>query len=109
VADLIHEELGQLLERKVADPRLAGVTITDVEVTADLQLATVYYSILTVDDRAAVETVQAGLEHARGFFRKVLAEVLGLRLVPDLTFRLDRSLAHGQRIEQLLDSLREDA
>lgn len=107
VADLIHEEISILLERKAADPRLAGVTITDVEVSADLQLATIYYSVLG-EDEEALKMAQAGLEHAASFFRKALAESLSLRLVPHLRFRFDRSLAQGQRIEQLLSSLRED-
>ena len=107
VAERIHEELGELLQRKVEDPRLAGVTITDVEVTPDLQQATVYYSILRDDEPAAVAAVQAGLESARGFFRRALAEALRLRLVPDLVFCLDHSLARGQRIEQILGTLRE--
>jgi ribosome-binding factor A len=106
VADLIHEELSTMLERKVADPRLSGVTITAVEVSADLKLATVHYSILSEED-AAIEAAQVGLEHASGFLRKGLADVLSMRLVPALAFRIDKSLRRGQRIEELLKSLKD--
>jgi ribosome-binding factor A len=106
VADLIHEELSILLERKVADPRVSGVTITAVEVSADLKQATVYYSILS-EEAEAMGAAQAGLEHAGGFLRRGLADVLTLRLVPALTFRIDKSVRQGQRIEQLLRSLKD--
>lgn len=104
VADLIHEELSDMLARRVSDPRLAGVTITAVEVSVDLEHAKVFYSVLT-DEASEIQAVQAGLERARGFLRHGLAEALDLRLVPDLTFQLDRSLAEGQRIEALIRSL----
>lgn len=106
VAELIHEELGLLLERRISDPRLTGVTITDVEITPDLKLATVYFSVLD-DAPARVELALAGLEHARGFFRKSLAEMLYLRFVPELRFRWDQSIRKGERIDRLLASLRE--
>lgn len=106
VAELIHEELGLLLERRISDPRLTGVTITDVEITPDLKLATVYFSVLD-DVPARVERALAGLEHARGFFRKSLAEMLYLRFVPELRFRWDQSIRKGERIDRLLASLRE--
>jgi len=106
VADLIHEELSQALERKVSDPRLAGVTITAVEVTSDLEHATVFYGVMS-DDPQVIEAAGAGLESAKGFLRRVLAEALTLRSVPQLAFRLDRSLREGQHIEQLLRALRQ--
>jgi ribosome-binding factor A len=106
VADLIHETVSDLLRRKIRDPRLDGVTITDVEITADLQNATVFYSVLDATDENKSE-VQAGLDHAGGYLRRELASVLTLRYTPQLAFRLDQSFVAGQRIEQLLNSLRE--
>jgi ribosome-binding factor A len=104
VADLIHEELSTALMRRVSDPRLAGVTVTAVEVSADLEHATIFYGVLG-DEEERLTAAQAGLEHARGFLRRILAESLGLRQAPDLHFRLDRSLAQGARIEALIRSL----
>jgi ribosome-binding factor A len=106
VSDLIHEELSQLLGRKVADPRLAGVTVTAVEVTPDLQHATVFYSV--IGEEAEVKAAAAGLERASGFLRSAVAQAAQLRRAPQLSFRLDRSLAQGQRIEELLNSLGDD-
>lgn len=103
VADRVREELADLLERRTEDPRLHGLTITSVEVSADLRQALVYVSSLSgvEGSRAAL----AGLEHAKGFFRHELAARLGLRLVPDLIFRWDASLETGERISHLLDEL----
>jgi ribosome-binding factor A len=106
VAERIHEELSERLERDVSDPRLEGVTLTAVEVTADLKHATVFYSTLA-EGVEEIEAVEAALERARSFLRKGLAGSLDMRVVPDLAFRRDRSLAYGQHIEQLLGSLRE--
>lgn len=107
VADLVHQELSLLLGNKVADPRLAHVTFIDVEMSSDLQLATIHYSVFT-ESQAELKDAQAGLESATGFFRKALAESLNLRTVPALRFRVDQSMEHGRRIDHLLDSLRED-
>lgn len=106
VAQFIHEEIGILLERRISDPRLAAVTITDVEITPDLRIATVYYSVLG-DEQEQVDLAQAGLEHASGFFRRELGEVLDLRYVPELHFRFDETLREARRLDQLLDSLHE--
>ena len=107
VADLIHEAISSLLEHKSQDPRLNGVTITAVVVSADLQNATVFYSVLNSDEERRREA-QAGLDHASGFLRRELAGMLALRHTPQLIFRLDNSLVTGQRIEALLVSLREE-
>lgn len=107
IADLIHEELSNLLERKVDDPRLFNITLTAVEVSADLQIATVYYTVLDTGEEASKET-QAGLDRAQGYLRRELAGTLSLRYTPQLVFRFDQSLAAGQRIEELLASLRVD-
>jgi ribosome-binding factor A len=105
VAELVHRELSLLLLHEVRDPRLADVTITGLEVTPDLLIARVYFTVLgDQDERQAA--LQA-LEHARGFLRTELAARVELRFVPDLEFRPDESWAYAQRIEELLDEIRE--
>jgi ribosome-binding factor A len=91
--------------QQARDPRVAGVTITGVEVTPDLLLAHVHFSVL--GDAQEQKEALAGLEHARGFLRTELAARVQLRFVPDLDFRLDKSAAYGQRIDELLDQLKE--
>ena len=100
VADLIRQELGQLLEREVKDPRVGFVTLTSVQVTADLRTARVAVSVLG-DETKRKESLK-GLGAAQGFLRHELAQRLGMRYTPVLVFELDRSLETEQRMEELL-------
>jgi ribosome-binding factor A len=103
VSDQIKLEIADVLEKQLDDPRLAGLSVTGVEVSPDLRQAAVYVSSLA--GKASSKDALAGLEHARGFLRRELALRLRLRLVPELTFRWDASLETGDRISRLLDSL----
>jgi ribosome-binding factor A len=119
VAKLIHKELSTLLMFEARDPRLATVTITDVEVTKDLLLARIYFTANSgvggaedVDGRPtgeqnAVSEALAGFERAAGFLRSELARRIQLRSMPELQFRADTSATHAQRIEELLEQLQE--
>lgn len=106
VSELIQEEISELLQKKVSDPRLSFVTVTAVEISADLRQAHIYVS--TMGDQAARREMLAGLKHATGFLRHELGARLALRYVPNLTFHLDDSLERSQRILQLLDQLEGD-
>jgi ribosome-binding factor A len=105
VAELIYRELSTLLLQWVQDPRLAGVTITEVEVTKDLLQARVYFTAFEAEDGG--KEALAGLEHAKGFLRSQLAERVELRFMPDLIFSQDKSAQYGRRIDALLDQLKE--
>ncbi len=87
------------------DPRLAQVTVTAVKLTADLQLATVYYR--TYDESSAA-AAQKGLESASSLFRKQLGLALDIRRVPHLRYSYDTSLEHAARIETLLGKIAEE-
>jgi ribosome-binding factor A len=98
--DQIRDELAELL-RDARDPRLHGViSITGVETTPDLQVSKIFVSVLG-DEKEAEETV-GHIRHATSFFRRELAARLNLRHTPELDFRLDRSIAEGARIQELL-------
>jgi len=103
LSELLHEEMGTLIQRKAHDPRLEPVTVTGVEVSPDLATAWVYVSVLGSDE--AVRLALAGLRSASGFLRSELGRTLSLRLMPQLIFRLDESLQQGMRIDRLLDSI----
>jgi ribosome-binding factor A len=107
VAELLREEISLLIQRRVRDPRLGFVTVTDVEMSPDLRVAHVYVSVLGSEDD--VQQSLASLRGAAGFFRRELGASLSLRYLPELDFRSDDSLAKGLHIDQLLDSLREDS
>jgi ribosome-binding factor A len=105
VADLILQELAEVLVRKAKDPRLDGITLTEVDVSADLRHATVYYSLL--GDSEKRDEAARGLESAKGFVKRELGKRLKLRRIPEVEFRFDGSLEYGSRIERLLGELKE--
>jgi ribosome-binding factor A len=107
VAEAIHRELSLLLMREVRDPRLSDVTITEVRVTPDLLIAHIYFTVL--GDSEAEKEALAALEHAGGFLRTQLAAQVRLRFAPELTFEVDKSVAYGRRIEELLDQITKDS
>ena len=107
VADQIRGELASLLAREVHDPGIGFITLTRVQITADLQLARVYYTALG-DDKARAASAQA-LERATPFLRRQIGSRLRLRRTPDLKFVYDASIAGQDRIEQLLNELRTPA
>ena len=104
VSELILEELSQVLENEVGDPRLAMVTITRVETTSDLRHSRVYFS--TLGERKEREEALVALGGARGFLRSRLARGVSLQYVPEISFHLDDSLLYGQHIQELLGQMR---
>lgn len=100
VAEQIHRELSVLLMRKVRDPRLEEVTITEVRITPDLLIARVFFSVLGEEEER--RQAMAGLESAVGFLRTQLGSRMRLRSVPELIFELDQSAEYGRHIEELL-------
>ncbi|MCL2103009.1 MAG: 30S ribosome-binding factor RbfA [Syntrophorhabdaceae bacterium] len=106
VAEKIREELSVLLHRKVNDPRLASVTITDVGITPDLKISHVNYT--TLADESERKEVVAALRRAEGFLRRELGAVLGLRSAPALRFHYDDSYERGVRIDAILKKVHED-
>jgi ribosome-binding factor A len=101
VAAQMQRLMNELLLSDVKDPRLAGVRVSDVEVSGDLGLATVYFNTLSLDEDAGA--IKAGFEQARGFFRSRVAAALQLRRVPELRFRHDESARRAQELKKLID------
>ena len=106
IAERIQEELADILMRNVADPRLAMITITAVDVDRELAYAQIY--VVASGDDERMDEVLAGLEGAQGYLRSQLAARIQLRSFPQLRFRWDASHERGARIEELLDSLQEE-
>lgn len=93
--------LSELLRFETKDPGLAGVSLTAVELSRDLSVARVYYSLLHPDDDPA--PAEAALKRAAGFLRSKLGAELMVRHVPELRFSHDDSIAHGAEITRLID------
>ncbi|HET7386617.1 MAG TPA: 30S ribosome-binding factor RbfA [Nocardioidaceae bacterium] len=100
VADRIQVVVAQMLERRVKDPRLGFVTITDVRVTGDTQHASVFYTVLGEDDELAASAV--ALESAKGLIRSEVGKALGMRHVPTLEFVHDALPDTARHIDELL-------
>ena len=103
VADQIRGELASLLARDVHDPGIGFVTITRVQVSPDIQLARVFYTVLG-DDKSRATSARA-LERATPFLRRQIGSRLRLKRVPELKFQYDEAVAGQDRIEQLLNEI----
>ncbi len=98
--ELFKQEVSAILQREMKDPRIGFVSVTDVEVSADLRHVKVFVSIL--GDREAKAQTMDALDNAQGFFRKELGRRIRLRYTPEVLFRLDDSIERGARVNQLL-------
>lgn len=101
VGDLIRAEIADILMKKIKDPRIGFVTLTEVDVSPDLRHAKVFFSELT-----AQPPTMEGLTSAVGFIRSELKKRLYLRYIPDLVFCRDDSIERGARMATLLDELK---
>ncbi len=106
IADRIRQELSVLLLYDISDPRLVGVTVTDVTVDREMAFASIYVSALEGSQRA--EEILEGLEHAQGFIRRELAQKIDLRSFPNLRFHWDPTSERADHIEKLLASLKDE-
>jgi ribosome-binding factor A len=103
VGDQIRMEIADILMRRVKDPRVGFVTVTGVDLSADLKHAWVYLTVLAEGEREA-ETL-AALGRACGFIRTELGRRLQLRSVPDLTFVKDTSVDRAMRVLNLIEGV----
>jgi ribosome-binding factor A len=106
VAVQMQKELGDILTRKIKDPRVGFVTVTDVEVTGDLQQAKVFISVMG-DEREKQESL-LGLAKANGFIRAEIGHRIRLRKTPEITFEIDEAFEYGNRIDTLLRDLNKE-
>jgi ribosome-binding factor A len=105
ISNLIKEEISNILLKSVKDPMIGFVTITDVEVTDDLKLATIYFSVYGSDD--VKNNTFKGLNRASGFIKKELGKNLKLKYIPEISFKFDNSYEYGSHIERILKELKE--
>ena len=108
---LLRRELSELVARRLRDPRLGLLTIVDVEASPDLGSAKVFVRPADAEpggSSARGEELVALLDSSAPVLRRALGESLHLRRVPELRFRIDRSLEHSQRIEALLAKLKRE-
>ncbi|MDO5498602.1 MAG: 30S ribosome-binding factor RbfA [Propionibacteriaceae bacterium] len=104
LADQIKVIVAQMLERRIKDPRLGFVTITDVRLTGDSREASIFYTVLGQETDLASSA--AALESAKGLLRSTIGKQLGLKFAPSLNFVLDAVQENARHIEDLLAQTR---
>jgi ribosome-binding factor A len=110
IADRIKVIVAEMLERRVKDPRLGFVTVTDVRVSGDTQQASIFYTVLAAggaDEGADLAGTAAALESAKGLLRSEVGKQLGMRHVPNLEFIHDALPESARHIDDLLEKVRE--
>lgn len=102
LASQIQRELSSLIRNSLKDPRLAQPSILDVQVTRDLSLARVYFSVLNPEDS---EPTQQALSHAAGYLQRELGRLIKARVTPRLKFIFDDTDIRGRTMDELIDSV----
>ena len=104
VNSLIRQEISQLLQRQVKDPRLGNfIAVTEVSTSPDMKYAKVFVSRIGSDEEK--QEILRALASASGFFRRELARRLKLRYIPVLSFQWDDSIERGDHLLQLIDEI----
>lgn len=106
VQELMKQEISQIVQRELKDPRIGFVTITSVECTGDLREAKIYVSIMGSEQQ--VKDSWTGLNRGLGFIRREIGKRIRLRFTPELTFELDKSLDYSAHIQELLLKIKAD-
>jgi ribosome-binding factor A len=104
LGEAIAHELSDVIRSRMHDPRIGFASVTSVELSADLRYAKVFVSVMGSPEEQQA-TMQA-LRHGAGFMRHELAQRLSIRYTPELTFKLDESIAHSARVAQLLSEIK---
>ena len=105
IADRIHVIVAEMLERRIKDPRLGFLTVTDVRLTGDSQQATIFYTVL--GEEIDLANTAAALESAKGLLRSEVAKQLGMRQAPSLTFIHDALPENARHLDELLARARQ--
>lgn len=106
IAEQIREEASQILATELADPGVGLITVTRVKVTPDLSLARIYWTIL--GDAAERKKTEKALARAGAYVRHLLSTRLTLRRAPEVVFSYDQSVAAQDRVEQILQELKQE-
>lgn len=104
VGQEIQKEVAMIIQREVKDPRLGMVTVNAVEVTRDLAYAKVFVTFFTLEGQSDEESISI-LNDAAGFIRSLLAKRIKARIMPELRFVFDKSLAEGVRMTNLVNQV----
>ncbi len=103
VRDLIREEVADIIMHRLKDPRLGFITVTEAWTSDDLRHARVYVSVL--EETKKDESLRILMSSAR-FIRSELSKRLKMKFVPELSFKLDKAIEYGAKIDRILDEIK---
>jgi len=105
VNNLIRQEISQLLQRQIKDPRLSNfIAVTEVDTSPDLKYAKIFVSCISSGEEK--QKILSALAAASGFLRNELTRCLRLRRIPELSFHWDDSIEQGAHLQELIDRVR---
>lgn len=99
------EEISKILRTEIKNEQLKYVTITDAKISSDLSMAKVYFLVL---NKKNIEEVRVSLNKAKGFIKAKLCENIDIRKMPDILFVYDESIEYANKIENIIENLKED-
>jgi len=105
VQEALRQEISRVALEEIKDPRIGFLTITKVELTKDLRYAKVYFSVLGGAKEKALAL--KGLNSAKGYIKGIVADRINLRLVPEISFRIDESIEHTKEIYDLFEKIKQ--
>ena len=106
IAESIREEISSILLQEINDPRIQFVSVMRVEVSADLQHAKIFVSIIGSEEKK--QEAFEGLKSARGFIQRKLGKRIRLRYTPEISFKMDTSVDKGMHIYELLQEIKNE-
>lgn len=106
INELVHEEVSDIIQKKLKDPDVGFVTVSDVDVSVDLRHANIYVTVYG-NEKAKVKSID-GLNRARGFIRKEIGKRIRLRFTPEIFFKFDDTLERSSRIMELLKKIEDE-
>ena len=106
VGEQIHKEITRMMMQGIKDPRVSPVVITGVNMSRDLSLARVYFTVS--DETSERKEAERGLKSVAPFVRRQLGQVMRMRFIPEIRFEYDSSINYGQKIDDLLRQVKDD-
>lgn len=106
VKKILRIEISRILQEDLRDPRIGFATVMRIDLTGDLRYAKIYFSIM--GDEAHQESSIEGIKSASGYIRRLVGERLKLKYVPELSFKLDRSIEYGVNLEKTFERLKNE-
>ncbi|MBI4651475.1 30S ribosome-binding factor RbfA [Candidatus Desantisbacteria bacterium] len=106
INELVHEEVSDIIQKKLKDPDVGFVTVSDVDVSVDLRHANIYVTVYG-NEAAKVKSIN-GLNRARGFIRKEIGKRIKLRFTPEIYFKFDDTLERSSRIMEILKKIEDE-